>query len=82
MNKDIKLDKNSEFWIQVIVSKGTDELGRKYIKTAWMKRETDLNMGSIKEPKHPEVIAMKWVNKRNDEQGVNLKRTFDDFGLF
>ena len=76
-NNKIKFAKNTEFWLKVILEKGVDEFGRNFVRTGWIKYDKDLDLGSIKNPQHQEVIGMKWVNKNNEDLGINFKQFFD-----
>ena len=63
MKDQLKFINDQQLLARVIVERGKDEFNRPFIKTAWVKIDTDVDLGSLKEPKNQEILEFKWVDK-------------------
>ena len=68
MKDQLKFIDDQQLTARVIVERGHDEFNRPFIKTAWVKIDTDVDLGSIKEPKNTEILEFKWVDKNPMER--------------
>ena len=68
-NEKIKFDKNCELWVQVVVDERMDPRTRKVFRTTeWQKSESDVSLGSMKEPKG-NIIAVEWRDSTKKKRG-------------
>jgi len=69
-NEKIKFDKNCELWVQVVVDERMDpRTGKVFRTTEWQKSESDVSLGSMKEPKG-NIIAVEWRDSTKKKRGL------------
>ena len=70
-----KTDNGSEIWVNVVVEEFIDDFGRHIRKTMWQKLDHPVSLGSIKDPKHTDIIGFKVVENPNvDIKGFGGRR--------
>ena len=52
----MKFNKNSKLMTKKVIEEFVDEMGKTYQKIMVEVQEKELNLGSVKKPKHPEIV--------------------------
>jgi len=69
--KQHKENENSWLELREIITKETNRDGV-HVTSRWIKVDEEVNLGSIKEPLHPEIVEFKWTVPQED--GKNNRR--------
>jgi len=73
-NRKFKEVENSKLLVRKIVGEGTDNQGRRVIKTQWFEAMEELNLGSHSNPKNNDIVAYKYEipdpKKKNIFEGL------------
>ncbi len=58
-DKKVKHIADSELWIQKIVERGIDELGRKVVRTKWFLAEGEVSLGSLQK-RNTDIVQIRY----------------------
>jgi hypothetical protein len=68
--KKPKFIEESKLFVRKIIARGTDEFGRKYIKSQWFEVDGELELDSYNKPKNKDIIEIKFEIPDKDKLDI------------